>query len=114
METLTYSSGRASGCDSPGLLNFPLARVCQEVCVNGSSFPCAAGDSGRWKSGNPAFGFPLFHRLAGAVGMWESRLGRFPKAGGAEGNLLLVFLRVHDPAFPRPSSCASLPQKARE
>ena len=23
METLTYSSGRASGCDSPGLLNQP-------------------------------------------------------------------------------------------
>ena len=26
METLTYSSGRASGCDSPGLLNTPLER----------------------------------------------------------------------------------------
>jgi hypothetical protein len=24
VETLTYSSGRASGCDSPGLLNRPL------------------------------------------------------------------------------------------
>jgi transposase len=35
--------------------------VCQAVCVNGSSFPCAAGDSGRWKSGNPGFGFPVFH-----------------------------------------------------
>jgi hypothetical protein len=37
------------------------AGVCQAVCVNGSSFPCAAGDSGRWKSGNPGLGFPLFH-----------------------------------------------------
>src|SRR5450755_3175564 len=28
----------------------------------------------RWKSGKPAFVFPLFHRLVGgAVGMWESR-----------------------------------------
>src|ERR1700676_529128 len=35
--------------------------TCQEFCVNGSSFPCAAGDSGRWESGNPGFGFPLFH-----------------------------------------------------
>ena len=46
------------------------------------------GPSVRWESGNPAFGFPLFHRTqffsrsclaktraqtVGAVGMWESR-----------------------------------------
>ena len=35
--------------------------VCQVVCVNGRSFPCAAGDSGLWESGNPAVGFPLSH-----------------------------------------------------
>src|ERR1035437_1233881 len=39
-----------------------LKRTCQEFCVNGSSFPCAAGDFGRWESGNPGFGFPLSHR----------------------------------------------------
>jgi hypothetical protein len=55
-----------------------------------------------WESGKPALGFPLFHGLTAAVGMWESRL-RFPRAVGAEGNLLLVFLRVHGPAFPPPS-----------
>jgi hypothetical protein len=38
------------------------ARARQLFCVNGRSFPCAAGDSGRWESGNPAFGFPLSHR----------------------------------------------------
>src|SRR5207245_10999320 len=28
-----------------------------------------------WESGKPVFGFPLFHGLvAGAVGMWESRV----------------------------------------
>ena len=26
-----------------------------------------------WESGNPVFGFPLFHGVVGAVGMWESR-----------------------------------------
>src|SRR6202040_4460945 len=34
------------------------------------------GDSWRWESGKPAFGFPLFHppASAGAVEMWESRV----------------------------------------
>ena len=36
-------------------------RARQGFCVNGRSFPCAAGKSGRWESGNPDFGFPLFH-----------------------------------------------------
>ena len=33
METLTYSSGRASGCDSPGLLNY--GATCQALRFDG-------------------------------------------------------------------------------
>src|ERR1700694_3466983 len=51
--------------------------------------PCCRRLSGRWESGNPAFGFPVFHgptvsnscflfpileSVVGAVGMWKSRL----------------------------------------
>jgi len=47
--------------------------------------------------------------------MWESRSLRFPRAVGAEGNLLLVFLCVHGPSFPPPSSCAPfLPESAKQ
>src|SRR5712692_11004428 len=46
-------------------------------------------------------GFPLFHGFVAAVGMWESRSLRFPRAVGAEGNLLLVFLRVQGRHFHR-------------
>src|SRR5579862_7434093 len=75
----------------------------------------------RWESGNPAFGFPLFlAAVAGAVGMWESRFLRFPRAVGKEGNLLLVFLFFHGPSFPQPclplffmpSVFAQIPQTA--
>jgi hypothetical protein len=41
-----------AGAVSPG--------VSSDLCKR-QFFPCAAGGSGRWKSGNPAFGFPLFH-----------------------------------------------------
>src|ERR1039458_5692140 len=34
----------------------------QVFCVNGSFFSLRRRLSGRWKSGNPGFGFPLFHR----------------------------------------------------
>ena len=33
--------------------------MCQAFCVNGLFF--LRRHSGRWESGNPAFGFPLFH-----------------------------------------------------
>src|ERR1035437_9401250 len=47
--------------------------------------------------------------------MWESRSLRFPRAVGAEGNLLLVFLGVHGPSFPPPSSCDPfLPESAKQ
>ena len=36
METLTYSSGRASGCDSPGLLNSACLLATPQVA---SAFP---------------------------------------------------------------------------
>jgi hypothetical protein len=36
-------------------------RARQGFCVNGRSFLFAAGKSGQWESGNPDFGFPLFH-----------------------------------------------------
>jgi len=41
----------------------------------------------RRESGKPAFGFPLFRRIAGAVEMWESRLllARFPRDCGNGG-----------------------------
>ena len=52
----------------------------------------------QWESGKPAFGFPLFHcrRGCGNVGIAQ----RFPRAVGAEENLVLVFLGVHGPSFP--------------
>ena len=34
----------------------------QVVCVNGLVFSLRRRLSGRWESGNPGFGFPLFHR----------------------------------------------------
>jgi hypothetical protein len=54
---------------------------------------------GKWEG--PVLGFPLFHGLVAAVGMWESRQ-RFPRAVGTEENLPLVFLCVHNPSFPPP------------
>ena len=40
METLTYGSGRASGCDSPGLLNVrPALGTPVPKAGNGSSKP---------------------------------------------------------------------------
>jgi hypothetical protein len=44
------------------LVSILMVGMCQALCVNGCSFPCAAGGSGRWEGGNPDFGFPLFHR----------------------------------------------------
>src|SRR5260370_30197928 len=52
----------------------------------------------RWESGKPALGFPLFHGVvAGAVGMWESRLllARFPRGCGKRGKPAFGF-----PRFP--------------
>jgi len=37
-------------------------RARQEVCVNGLVFSLRRRLPGRWESGNPVFGFPLFHR----------------------------------------------------
>jgi hypothetical protein len=51
---------------------------------------------GKWET---CFWFSTFPRLAGAVGMWESRFSRFPRAGGNEGNLGLVFLVSHEPVI---------------
>ena len=45
-----------------------------------------------WESGKPAFGFPLFHSLVAAVGMWESRL-RFPRAVARHFHRRLWFMR---------------------
>src|SRR5438270_7195852 len=53
--------------------------------------------AGKWETW---FTFSTFPRLAGAVGMWESR-ERFPRAMGSEGNLVLVFLVFHSPSFPQ-------------
>jgi hypothetical protein len=36
-------------------------RVRQAFCVNGRFFLAPQAICGRWKSGNPGFGFPLFH-----------------------------------------------------
>jgi hypothetical protein len=46
--------------------------------------------------------FGLFHKriVGGAVGMWESRRERFPRAVGNLGNRHLVFEVFHSPAFP--------------
>src|ERR1700688_3121516 len=56
-----------------------------------------------WESGNPAFGFPLFHggrgRGCGNVGIAAA----ISKGSWvAMGNLVLVFLAVHSAAFPLP------------
>ena len=39
METLTYSSGRASGCDSPGLLNLLTGRGRFRSIRRGGRYP---------------------------------------------------------------------------
>ena len=43
METLTYGSGRASGCDSPGLLNFEVMKTSEQ---NASSLALYIGKTG--------------------------------------------------------------------
>src|SRR5881628_1327339 len=63
------------------------------------SFVEAKQQAGKWET---CFSFSTFPRLAGAVGMWESR-ERFPRAVGNEGNMGLVFLVFHGPSFPQPS-----------
>jgi hypothetical protein len=62
--------------------------------------------SGRWESGKPAFGFLTFPSalVAGAVGMWESRLllARFPRGLWKEGEACLWLSTLPtDPAFPQ-------------
>ena len=46
METLTYSSGRASGCDSPGLLNSIRTTFCPEPYIDMRIEP---GGESAWK-----------------------------------------------------------------
>jgi hypothetical protein len=63
---------------------------------------CAA-----WKSGKPAFGFPLFHPAqAGAVGMWKSRRFCEISKGRWKGWETAVWFSTLStgPAFPRPSA----------
>ena len=36
-------------------------QMCQVFCVNGRFFSLRRRHSGRWESGNPDLGFPLFH-----------------------------------------------------
>src|ERR1017187_3247244 len=45
-----------------GIMRLARRRARQVFCVNGSFFSLRRRLSGRWKSGNPGFGFPLFHR----------------------------------------------------
>ena len=71
MFTFLYSPGWVDATNHPAervmrmlvviRKNWGGRQMCQAFCVNGHSCPCAAGDSGRWKSGNPGFGFPLSH-----------------------------------------------------
>ena len=53
---------------------------------------------GKWEDWFWLSTFPRRRRGGGNVEIAR----RFPRAVGAEGNLLLVFLRVHGPSFPRP------------
>src|SRR5579862_2565936 len=62
------------------------------------SFGKCKQQAGKWET---CLSFSTFPRLAAAVGMWESRFVRFPRTVEAEGNLPLVFLGVHRPAFPQ-------------
>lgn len=63
-------SGRCPGRD------FGAAKGASSVCET-AFFPCAAGYSGRWESGNPGFGFPVFHgpQLILRFGLPRLRLG---------------------------------------
>jgi|SRR5579871_906629 len=45
-------------------------RARQVVCVNGLGFFLAPQAIGRWESGNPGFGFPLFHRPTKKFLVW--------------------------------------------
>ena len=88
-------------------------------------FPCAAGRSGRWESGNPDFGFPLFHgphigpgfglvgrkrAVAEAVGMWKSPPLRLPSVRGNGGKPAIWLSTVsttrhfHGPSITRLTS----------
>jgi hypothetical protein len=69
-----------------------------EPAFRGISFlSFVKGQNERWESGNPAFGFPLFLAgIAGAVGMWESRLWRFPRAVGNDGKPVSRWLALSD------------------
>ena len=63
-----------------------------------------------WESGNPAFGFPLSHGGHGrGCGNVEIATAISKGSWAAMGNLVLVFLAVHSPAFPQPFclSCRS-------
>src|ERR1700676_3607012 len=57
----------------------------------------------KWESGKRVFRFPLFHASSG---LWEcgNRSGDFQGRGETKGNLVLVFLVLHGPSFPQPSS----------
>lgn len=69
---------------------------------------------GKWESCFWISTFPS-GLVVGAVGMCESpAFGDFQGLVGAEGNLPLVFLRVHSPAFPPLSSCAPLLHETAE
>jgi hypothetical protein len=46
VETLTYSSGRASGCDSPGLLNSIRTTLCPEPYIRMRVEP---GREAKWR-----------------------------------------------------------------
>jgi hypothetical protein len=56
-----------------------------------------------WESGNPAFGFPLSHGGRGwNCGNVEIETAISTGSWAAMANLVLVFLAVHNPAFPQP------------
>ena len=60
METLTYSSGRASGCDSPGLLNLKILHGLLEAAEKGG------GNRGR-QARTPV----LQHRIKDLRAEWD-------------------------------------------
>src|SRR5215831_17359102 len=97
--------------------------------------PCAAGRPGRWESGNPDFGFPLFHgpirfcfwvllwfgKRVTAGSPWECgnrRCCDFQAFVGTVESLQLAFHRFHNASFPRthgrtysPTDSATEPKK---
>jgi hypothetical protein len=98
----------------------PLVNVPEFLLRNSHAPSLRRRPSVRWESGNPAFGFPLFHgtprssasspsctRIKQPSALWKcgnlAVFARFPRRHGNGGKHAVRFHRFHPPAFPQRS-----------